>query len=108
MSVCSPCHDAGIYVDACLDTFTFGTAPADNTQYFVWVQHNATKKIQQFEVTSDSDGMITITGVKADPLQGYTIWVTSSADSQERIDITIDSVAYKCLLFSAASIRAVS
>lgn len=104
MSVCSPCFDAGSYVNACLESFTFGTVPADDTQYFVWLQHNATQKIQQFEVISGVDGYVTMTGIKIDPLQGYTVWVTVGSDSQDKVNITIDGDIYKCLSFSAASI----
>jgi hypothetical protein len=101
MSVCSPCYDAGSYVNACLTEFSFGTLPADDTEYIVWLQHNATKKIMQFEATSDGEGYITIEGIQIDPLQGYTIWVTLDGEEQ---DITVDGDTYKCLSFSAASV----
>jgi hypothetical protein len=58
----------------------------------------------QFTATSDVDGYITIEGIQIDPLQGYTIWVTDGAGSQEQLDITVDGDIYKCLSFSAASI----
>jgi hypothetical protein len=101
MSVCSPCYDAGSYVNACLTEFSFGTLPADDTEYIVWLQHNATKKIMQFTATSDGDGYITIEGIQLDPLQGYTIWATLDNVQQ---DITVDGDTYKCLSFSAASV----
>ena len=101
MSVCSPCYDAGSYVNACLTEFSFGTLPADDTEYIVWLQHNATKKIMQFTATSDGDGYITIEGIQLDPLQGYTIWATIDGVEQ---DITVDGDTYKCLSFSAASV----
>jgi hypothetical protein len=100
MSVCSPCYDAGSYVNACLTEFTFGIVEAD-TEFTVWLQHNATKKIMQFEATSDAEGYITIEGIQLDPLQGYTIWATIDGVQQ---DITVDGDIYKCLSFSAASI----
>ena len=103
MSVCSPCYDAGSYVNACLTEFSFGIVEVD-TLYIVWLQHNATKKIMQFEATSDEEGYITIEGIQLDPLQGYTIWVTDSAGSQEQLDITVDGDIYKCLSFSAVSV----
>jgi hypothetical protein len=101
MSVCSPCYDAGSYVNACLTEFSFGTLPADDTEYIVWLQHNATKKIMQFTATTDAEGYITIDGIQLDPLQGYTIWATLDGVEQ---DITVDLEAYKCLSFSAASV----
>ena len=101
MSVCSPCYDAGSYVNACLTEFSFGTLPADDTEYIVWLQHNATKKIMQFTATTDGDGYITIQGIQLDPLQGYTIWATLDNVQQ---DITVDGDTYKCLSFSAASV----
>ena len=101
MSVCTPCYDAGSYVNACLTEFSFGTLPGDDTLYTVWLQHNATKKIMQFEATSDDEGYITIEGIQIDPLQGYTIWVTIDGVQQ---DITVDGDIYTCLSFSAASI----
>jgi hypothetical protein len=100
MSVCSPCYDAGSYVNACLTEFSFGIVEAD-TLFTVWLQHNATQKIMQFEATSDGDGYITIEGIQLDPLQGYTIWVTIDGVEQ---DITVDGDTYKCLSFSAASV----
>jgi hypothetical protein len=103
MSVCSPCYDAGSYVNACLTEFSFGIVEED-TEYIVWLQHNATKKIMQFEATSDDEGYITIEGIQLDPLQGYTIWVTDSAGSNVQLDITVDGDIYKCLSFSAASV----
>ena len=101
MSVCSPCYDAGSYVNACLTEFSFGTLPADDTEYIVWLQHNATKKIMQFTATTDAEGYITIEGIQLDPLQGYTIWATIDGEEQ---DITVDGDTYKCLSFSAASV----
>lgn len=103
MSVCSPCYDAGSYVNACLTEFSFGIVEED-TLYTVCLQHNATKKIMQFEATSDGEGYITIEGIQLDPLQGYTIWVTDGAGSQEQLDITVDGDIYKCLSFSAVSV----
>jgi hypothetical protein len=100
MSVCSPCYDAGSYVNACLTEFTFGIVEAE-TEYIVWLQHNATQKIMQFTATSDAEGYITIEGIQLDPLQGYTIWVTIDGVQQ---DITVDGDIYKCLSFSAASV----
>jgi hypothetical protein len=100
MSVCSPCYDAGSYVNACLTEFSFGVVEAD-TLFTVWLQHNATQKIMQFTATSDAEGYITIEGIQLDPLQGYTIWVTIDGVQQ---DITVDGDIYTCLSFSAASI----
>jgi hypothetical protein len=100
MSVCSPCYDAGSYVNACLTEFSFGIVEAE-TLFIVWLQHNATKKIMQFTATSDAEGYITIEGIQIDPLQGYTIWVTIDNVQQ---DITVDGDIYTCLSFSAASI----
>jgi len=100
MSVCSPCYDAGSYVNACLTEFTFGIVEAE-TEFTVWLQHNATQKIMQFTATSDGDGYITIEGIQLDPLQGYTIWATLDGVEQ---DITVDLEVYKCLSFSAASV----
>jgi hypothetical protein len=100
MSVCSPCYDAGSYVNACLTEFSFGIVEAE-TEFTVWLQHNATQKIMQFTATSDAEGYITIEGIQLDPLQGYTIWVTIDGVQQ---DITVDGDIYTCLSFSAASI----
>ena len=103
MSVCTPCYNAGNYIDACLGTFTFGAVEPD-TSYFVWVQHNATGNIMMIEAESDGEGIITIEGLSLDPMQGYTIWVTLTAGQQTQEDITIDGDIYKCLSFSAALI----
>jgi hypothetical protein len=103
MSVCTPCYNAGNYIDACLGTFTFGAVEAD-TAFFVWVQHNATGNIMMIEADSDGDGIITIEGLSLDPMQGYTVWVTLTASEQVQQDITVDGDIYKCLSFSAALI----
>jgi hypothetical protein len=96
MSVCSPCFDSGISVAACHAGISFGTVPAE-TQYTVRITHNATKKVQQFDVESDVDGIITITGAKVDALQGYTI-------SLQGCDkFTICEVEYDCISFSVAN-----
>jgi hypothetical protein len=100
MSVCSPCYDAGSYVNACLTEFSFGIVEAE-TEFTVWLQHNATQKIMQFTATSDAEGYITIEGIQLDPLQGYTIWATIDGVQQ---DITVDGDIYKCLSFSAVSV----
>jgi hypothetical protein len=100
MSVCTPCYDAGSYVNACLTEFSFRIVEAE-TEFTVWLQHNATQKIMKFTATSDVDGYITIEGIQIDPLQGYTIWATIDGIQQ---DITVDGDIYKCLSFSAASI----
>jgi hypothetical protein len=100
MSVCSPCYDAGSYVNACLTEFSFGIVEAE-TEFTVWLQHNATQKIMQFTATSDAEGYITIEGIQLDPLQGYTIWVTIDGVQQ---DITVDGDIYTCLSFSAVSV----
>jgi hypothetical protein len=102
MSVCSPCYDAGSYVNACLTQIVYNVGLADDT-YYISVQHNATQKIQQFEVVSDG-GFILIDGVQLDPLQGYTIWVTQCENCYDHLDLTIDTETYKCISFSAASV----
>jgi hypothetical protein len=86
-----------------LGTFTFGAVEPD-TEYFVWVQHNATGNIMMIEAESDEGGIITIEGLSLDPMQGYTIWVTLTAGQQTQEDITIDGDIYKCISFSAALI----
>jgi len=100
MSVCSPCYDAGIYVDNCASGLTFGTVTAD-TEYTVSIQHNATKRIQTFVVESDNAGVIEIEGVNIDTLQGYTIWLTDTA-TNEREPITVDGETYPCISFSVS------
>ena len=96
MSVCSPCFDSGIIVDQCASGITFGVV-APETGYQVNIKHNATGRIQSFPVESDVDGMITISGVKIDPLQGYTISLMSC-------DIfTICEQEYTCISFSVVN-----
>jgi len=102
MSICSPCYDAGSFVDACLTQIVYNIGLADDT-YYVSIQHNATKKIQQFEVVSD-EGFILIDGVMIDPMQGYTIWVTQCQNCYDRLELTIDTNTYTCISFSTASI----
>ena len=96
MSVCSPCFDSGIIVDQCASGITFGVV-APETGYQVNIKHNATGRIQSFPVESDGDGMITISEIKIDPLQGYTISLMS-CDS-----FTICEQEYTCISFSVVN-----
>jgi hypothetical protein len=96
MSVCSNCLDAGIIVDACLGSLAFGWVTPD-TGYVIDVQHNATRKIQTFEAISDGDGLLTITGLKVDPLQGYTI---SLRDCSK---FTVCEIEYSCITFAVTN-----
>ena len=102
MSVCTPCYNAGDYVNACLTQLIYNVSLPDAT-YYISVQHNATQNIQQFEVVSDG-GFILIDGVQLDPMQGYTIWATQCENCYDKLDLIIDSEAYKCISFSAASV----
>ena len=100
MSVCSPCYDAGIYVDNCASGLTFGTVTPE-TEFVVSVQHTATRRIQTFVVESSEDGMITIEGMSIDSLQGYTIWLTESG-TNEREPISIGGETFPCISFSVS------
>jgi hypothetical protein len=95
MSVCSPCFDSGINVAACNAGISFGVVPAESN-YIVTITHNATKRIQQFNVASDIDGIITITGAKMDALQGYTIRLNCD-------QFSICDVLYDCISFSVVN-----
>ena len=95
MSVCSPCFDSGINVAACNAGISFGVVPAESN-YIVTITHNATKRIQQFNVASDIDGIITITGAKIDALQGYTIRLNCD-------QFSICDVLYDCISFSVVN-----
>ena len=95
MSVCSPCFDSGINVAACNAGISFGVVPAESN-YIVTITHNATKRIQQFNVASDVDGIITIIGAKMDALQGYTIRLNCD-------QFSICDVLYDCISFSVVN-----
>jgi hypothetical protein len=97
MSVCSPCFDSGISVASCHAGISFGVVPADSN-YFVTITHNATRRIQTFSVESDVDGIITIVGAKLDPLQGYTISL-----QQDCSKFVICEVEYDCISFSVVN-----
>ena len=96
MSVCSPCFDSGISVAACNAGIAFGVVPAESN-YVVRITHNATKKVQQFNVASDVDGIITIVSAKIDALQGYTIALQGCEK------FTICEVEYDCISFSVVN-----
>jgi hypothetical protein len=95
MSVCSTCFDSGINVAACNAGISFGVVPAESN-YIVTITHNATKRIQQFNVASDVDGIITIIGAKIDALQGYTIRLNCD-------QFIICDVLYDCISFSVVN-----
>lgn len=96
MSVCSPCFDSGISVASCHAGISFGLVTPDTT-YNVTIKHNATNRIQTFNVTSDEGGVITIVGAKLDPLQGYTIALLHCDK------FTICSTEYDCISFSVVN-----
>lgn len=96
MSVCSPCFDSGIIVDHCASGITFGTVTPD-TPYQVNIRHNATNRVQSFTVESDLTGMLTISGAKIDPLQGYTISLMSCEN------FVICEQEYTCISFSVVN-----
>jgi hypothetical protein len=97
MSVCSPCYDSGIILDQCASGITFGVVEPE-TSYQVNIKHNATGRIQSFPVSSDESGMITISGVKMDALQGYTISLQGCDDT-----FTICEQQYTCISFSVVN-----
>ncbi len=99
MSVCSPCFDSGISVASCNSGIAFGLVTPE-TEYQVTITHNATRRIQSFTATSDEAGVITITGAKLDPLQGYTIGLLNCNK------FTICSTEYDCISFSVVNTNA--
>ena len=105
MNVCTPCYNAGIYVDSCATGLSFWTVEPDSS-YLVCLQHNATKVIQTFVTVSNQLGEITIEGIKVDPMQGYTLFVTNGGINSEQVDISINEVNYKCITFSIANSNA--
>lgn len=96
MSVCSPCFDSGINVAACHAGISFGVVTPE-TAYTVTIRHNATNRVQTFQVESDIDGIITIIGAKVDALQGYTIRLMSCEQ------FNICDVMYDCISFSVVN-----
>lgn len=96
MSVCSPCFDSGIIVDHCASGITFGYV-TPSTGYQVNIRHNATNRIQSFPTESDATGMLTISGIKIDPLQGYTITLMSCEK------FVICEQEYDCISFSVVN-----
>ena len=96
MSVCTPCFDAGIIIDACLSSLAFGYVTPE-TGYIVDVKHNATGKVQTFEAISDEAGLISISGLKVDPLQGYTISL------RDCTNFTICETEYTCISFAVGN-----
>lgn len=99
MSICSPCYNSGIYIDSCATGLSFWTVQPD-TNYLVCIQNNATNQIQTFETISNELGEVTIEGVKVDPTQGYTLFVTDGAVNGSQVDISINEVDYKCISFA--------
>lgn len=99
MSVCSPCYNAGTYIESCASGFIFGTVEP-LTDFLVCLQYNATGRIQSFESTSDAEGMITIEDISIDPLQGYTLFVTLGGVNGIKQPITIETFEYTCISFS--------
>jgi|688.fasta_scaffold120559_3 hypothetical protein len=96
MCQCNKCFNSGIIVDYCNNGIKFGSGPI-NSNLVVDVQHNATKKIQTFDVVSDEFGMVEITNVKLDSLQGYTITFRNCNK------FNICEVEYDCITFKVSN-----
>lgn len=99
MTVCSPCFDSGINVASCYAGISFGLVTPD-TEYTIAISHNATNRIQTFNVTSDEEGIVTIVGAKLDPMQGYTIRLTNCDK------FTICAKEYDCISFAVVNTNA--
>jgi hypothetical protein len=96
MCDCHKCFNSGIIVDYCNSGIKFGVAPV-NFNLVVNVQHNATKKIQTFDVISDEFGMIEIPNIKLDNMQGYTITLRNCNK------FIICEVEYDCITFKVSN-----
>lgn len=99
MSVCSPCYDSGIYIDSCATGLSFWTVQPD-TSYLVCIENKATKHVQTFPTVSNELGEILIEGIKIDPTQGYTLFVTDGGINGDQVNISINDIDYKCISFA--------
>ena len=95
MSVCNNCYNAG-QIDSCSVGFVVNLPEAtDNFRMFF--QHNATGRIQVFEVEFLISGQYEIPNVIIDPLQGYTIWFSYGQINDDHILFTKNEIDYTCI-----------
>lgn len=101
MSVCTPCFDSGIQVAYCNGGIAFGYVEPE-TAYTITLKHNATNKLQVFNVTSDIDGLLTIADAKIDNAQGYTLALGGCNK------FMVCEIEYDCISFSVANIESIT
>lgn len=96
MCECHKCYNSGTIVDYCNNGIKFGLV-LPLSSYVVNVQHNATKRIQTFEVISDEFGFINIEAIKLDSMQGYTITL------RDCNKFNICEIEYDCIVFKVSN-----
>lgn len=100
MSLCNPCSKSKPVL-ACTTDLTIGTISGLTTTVFVYIQNHTTGFIKRYDVTSDGVGLVVITLSTNDvmPSHDYELWITlaTATDTDDREDITIDSVVYTCV-----------
>lgn len=101
MSVCSPCYNAGILIGNCSTGVSFSVVNVEET-YQVYIENNATGRIQKYTATSDEFGNLLVEGITIDTGLSYTIWATNNNANDPKASILIQDVTYDCITFSVA------
>ena len=95
MSVCNNCYNAGP-IDSCSTGFAINL-PEANDNFHMYVQNNATKGIQVYDLEYLISGEYQVLGVKIDPMMGYNIWFAYGQLNDTHITFTKDEIEYECL-----------
>lgn len=104
MSTCNSCYQAEI-VPVCASELVFGTIETESLTVTVYLQNDATGRINQFEGDVDEAGYVTVSGINLSNNLGYEIWVTEDGvNISDRLAITNNSIEYYCIFFKAKRI----
>lgn len=88
----------------CPGNLTIGTINATNEDLYLWLQDNATGRIERLDATSDGAGLVSGNfDIDLMPGRDYDVWITKRSathiQAYEPIDVAGDSAEYDCLTF---------
>lgn len=103
MSVCTPCYNAGILIGDCSTGVSFSVVNVSET-FQVYIENNATGRIQQYTAISDAQGNLLVQDITIDAGLSYTMWATNNNANDPRTPITIQDATYDCITFVVAKV----
>lgn len=99
-TVCNPCTAMRTLI-ACTSTLTVGTIANLTTAVYVYIHNHTTDKLVRYSTTSSDAGLVSFDlsdGQSYMEGHDYELWITlqSATNMDERVNFTIDAVAYSC------------